>query len=163
TASNYTITYHKGTLTVNTAALDITATDKTKTYGQTVTFAGAEFTSSGLQNGETIGSVALSSTGAAATAVVGSYDILVSDATGGTFTASNYTTTYHKGTLTITKAMASVTPDAKMKTYGDLDPTLTGTLVGFVASDNVTASYSRTAGENAGSYTISATLSPLGV
>ena len=63
--------------------------------------------------------------------------------------------------LTINKATASVTPDAKSKTYGDADPTLTGTLCGFLAADGVTASYSRTAGESvAGSpYTISATLS----
>ena len=37
-----------------------------KTYGDTKTFAGTEFTSSGLQNSETIGSVTLASTGAAA-------------------------------------------------------------------------------------------------
>mgnify|MGYP000265017249 FL=1 len=41
---------------------------------------------------------------------------------------------------------------------------MTGTLSGFVAADNVTAIYSRTAGETvAGSpYTVSATLSPTG-
>ena len=42
---------------------------------------------------------------------------------------------------------------------------MTGTLTGFLAADDVTATYSRTAGESvAGSpYTISATLSPAGV
>src|SRR5205814_799451 len=51
------------------------------------------------------------------------------------------------------------------KTYGDTDPTLTGTLSGFLAADGVSATYSRTTGETvAGSpYTISATLSPPGV
>src|SRR4029077_1412275 len=60
---------------------------------------------------------------------------------------------------------ASVTPNAASKTYGGADPAFTGTLSGFLAGDNVTASYSRTAGESvAGSpYTISATLSPTGV
>jgi hypothetical protein len=60
---------------------------------------------------------------------------------------------------------ASVTPAAASKTYGSADPAFTGTLTGFLASDNVTASYSRTAGETvAGSpYTISATLGPAGV
>jgi hypothetical protein len=69
------------------------------------------------------------------------------------------------GPLTISKAAASVTPATASKTYGTADPPLTGTLSGFVASDNVTATYSRTAGETvAGSpYTISATLSPAGV
>jgi len=62
--------------------------------------------------------------------------------------------------LTITKIPASVTPAAAGKVYGDADPPLTGALSGFVESDSVTAAYSRTAGEDAGSYTISAELSP---
>src|SRR5204862_1764049 len=45
------------------------------------------------------------------------------------------------------------------------DPTLSGSLSGFLAADGVTASYSRSAGETVagGPYTISATLSPSGV
>ena len=39
---NYTITYVDGELTVSPAA-DVTADDRTKTYGQTVAFAGTEF------------------------------------------------------------------------------------------------------------------------
>src|SRR5206468_344659 len=51
------------------------------------------------------------------------------------------------------------------KTYGDADPAFSGTLVGFLAGDGVTASYSRTAGETVtgGPYTISAMLSPASV
>ena len=37
---NYTISYVNGSLTVNPAALTITADSTSKTYGQTVTFAG---------------------------------------------------------------------------------------------------------------------------
>ncbi len=51
---NYTITYVNGQLTVNTAALTITANSTSKTYGQTVTFAGTEFTTAGLVNGDTV-------------------------------------------------------------------------------------------------------------
>jgi hypothetical protein len=67
--------------------------------------------------------------------------------------------------FTINQKSASVTPAANSKIYGAADPTLTGTLSGFLAADGVTASYSRTAGETvAGSpYTISATLSPAAV
>ena len=73
---------------------------------------------------------------------------------------SNYNITYNTATFTITPAPASVTPDAASKVYGQADPTLTGTLTGFLPADNVTATYTRTAGETvAGSpYTISATL-----
>src|SRR5439155_204172 len=62
----------------------------------------------------------------------------------------NYTITYNTASFTINKAAASVTPDAKSKTYGTADPVLTGTLSGFLATDGVTATYSRTAGETVG-------------
>ncbi|GEM_PF-1343819 len=60
---------------------------------------------------------------------------------------------------------ASVTPNAAGKIYVNAEPLITGTLTGFLAADNVTASYSRAPGETvAGSpYLISATLSPSGV
>ena len=69
--SNYTITYANGTLTVNPAALTITANNASKTYGQTATLAGTAFTASGLVGGDTVGSVTETSTGSAATAAVG--------------------------------------------------------------------------------------------
>src|SRR5207248_3228949 len=77
----------------------------------------------------------------------------------------NYNITYNTADFTIEKKDASVTPNAANKTYGNADPAFTGTLVGFLTADGVTATYSRTAGETvAGSpYTISATLSPAGV
>ena len=49
---NYTISYVNGSLTVNPAALTVTANSATKTYGDTVTFAGTEFTTDGLVNGD---------------------------------------------------------------------------------------------------------------
>src|SRR5207244_4964726 len=78
---------------------------------------------------------------------------------------NNYNITNTGANFTINKKTASVTPNAASKTYGDADPALTGTLTGFLGADGVTATYSRTAGETvAGSpYTISATLSPVGV
>ena len=120
-ASNYNITYDTGTLTVNTAALTITASDQSKTYGQTVTFSSgsAQFTSSGLENGETIGSVtlAVSNNGGAATADVGSYTITASSPTGGTFDAGNYSITYDTGTLTVNTAALTITASDQSKTY----------------------------------------------
>lgn len=74
--SNYTITYANGTLTVNPKALTITAKNQSKTYGQTFTFAGTEFTTSGLVNGNTVASVTLTSTDAATSATVGTYPIV---------------------------------------------------------------------------------------
>ena len=102
--SNYTITYVNGSLTVDPAALTITADNVTKVYGTTITGGAGStaFTSSGLQNGETIGSVTVSyGTGAAATDVVGTYNnqVTASAATGGTFTSGNYSITYIKGNI----------------------------------------------------------------
>ena len=78
---------------------------------------------------------------------------------------ASYGSSSNTANLTIDPKAASVTPDAASKTYGSADPAFTGTLTGFLAADDVTAAYSRTAGETvAGSpYTISATLSPAGV
>ena len=47
--------------------------------------------------------------------------------------------------------------------YGAADPVLSGTLSGFLAADDVTATYSRTARQTVATYTLSATLSPAGV
>jgi MBG domain (YGX type) len=51
------------------------------------------------------------------------------------------------GTFIINKAAASVTPNAASKVYGAADPAFTGTLTGFLAADGVTATYTRTAGQ----------------
>jgi len=78
---------------------------------------------------------------------------------------SNHTTSTASVNLGVNPASASVTPTNVSKMYGTADPALSGTLSGFLASDNVTARYNRTAGETVagGPYTISATLSPSGV
>src|SRR5205807_6161460 len=77
----------------------------------------------------------------------------------------NYNVTYNTAEFTIEKKDASVTPNAASKTYGEVDPAFTGTLVGFLTADGVSATYSRTAGETVGGspYTISASLAPAGV
>jgi len=117
---NYTITYANGTLTVTPKALTVTANNRTKTYGDAVTFAGTEFAAPGLVNGDTITSVTLSSTGAAATATVaGSTYAIVPSAAVGTGLA-NYTITYTNGTLTVTPKALTVTANNRTKTYGDV-------------------------------------------
>jgi len=99
--TNYIITYTNGSLTIKPASLTITADNTNKISGQTVTFAGTEFTSAGLQNSETIGSVTLTSAGAAASAAVGDYNIVPSAPAGGTFAQGNYTDAFFNGTLAV--------------------------------------------------------------
>src|SRR5207237_1035937 len=90
--ANYTITYATGSLTVNAKALTITATDRSKTYGDTATFAGTEFTRTAMVGSESVASVTLTSAGAAAAASVGApYAIVPSAAVAGAGTnLANY-------------------------------------------------------------------------
>ena len=75
----------------------------------------------------------------------------------------NYIITNDGAEFTINKRLATWTTNPASKTYGDADPSplTTGSGSNFVAADNVTATYSRVAGENASppTYHITATLS----
>ncbi|MEN6541706.1 MBG domain-containing protein, partial [Parvibaculum sp.] len=128
----YSTTVTNG-LSVTKATLTVTAKNQSKTYGQTVTFGGSDYTVSGLKNSDTVTSATLTSSGAAASANAGSYDILVSNAAGTGL--SNYNISYAKGTLTVNKATLTVTTQDASKTYGDANPTLTATYSGFVNGD----------------------------
>jgi hypothetical protein len=133
--TNYTIIYVDGTLTVTTASLPITADDRTKTYGQAVTFAGTEFTTSGLLNADTVTSVTLTSPGAAATATVGGspYPITPSSAVGSGL--GNYTISYVAGSLTVDRADAAITVSGYSVVYDALPHTASGTATGVFGED----------------------------
>jgi autotransporter-associated beta strand protein len=96
-------------LIITKAAVTVTATAQTKTYGQTLpSGAGSTlFTDSGLQNGESIGSVTLAISGSPSGSVSNApvsgspYTITPSAATGGTFSSANYSITYVTGLLTV--------------------------------------------------------------
>ena len=155
---NYNITYNTADFTINAKAASVTALNNSKVYGSSDPALGTS--NSGFVAGD-LASITFSASRAPGENV-GPYAITPS-ASGAVL--SNYTVTYNNGTFTISKKDASVTPDAASKIFGALDPAFTGTLSGFLAADNVTATYSRTLGETvAGSpYTISATLSPAAV
>ena len=139
---NYAISYVNGALTVNPAALTVTANNQAKTYGQTFTFAGTEFTAAGLVNGDTVTGATITSGGAAATATVAGspYSIVPSAATG-TGLSSNYTITYADGLLTVNPASLTVTANNLSKTYGQ-SLTFAGTeftTSGLVNADTVSS------------------------
>jgi hypothetical protein len=101
---NYHLLTVSGTATANilTKALSITANDLTKAYGNTLVFAGTEFTSAGMVNGETIASVMLFSDGTPSDAPLGIYPIVASEAVGNAGTLmTNYLITYIDGELTV--------------------------------------------------------------
>ena len=87
------------TIQILKKALTITATGATKILGATLTFVGTEFTVDGLVSGDTIATVTLTSTGAAAGAAIGSYQILAADARGAG--VANYDIKYVNGELRV--------------------------------------------------------------
>lgn len=153
--SNYNITYNTSSFTINQAAASVTPAAASKTYGT------ADPTFTGTLSGFLASDNVTATYSRTAGEIVASYAI--STMLSPTGVLGNYAITYNTAAFTINKANASVTPAAAGKTYGIADPAFTGTLSGFLPTDSVTATYSRTAGETVGSYTMGATLSPVGV
>lgn len=98
---------------ITQAPLTITANDATKEFGQTIVLPTSGFTSTGLVNNETVGSVTVTSPGTAATAPItgNPYRITPSNATAGTFDPANYLINYVQGTLLITAAPVTTPVD----------------------------------------------------
>ncbi|MFT3893179.1 MAG: sortase [Anaerolineales bacterium] len=140
TSSDYTFTFATGNLTVTQAVLTITANNISKNYGDTVTFAGTEFTASGLVGTDSVTSVTLTSAGAASTAsVAGSPYTIVPSVAVGTGLA-NYTITYANGSLTVNTVALTVTANNKSRAYGAANPTLDATITGFVNGETLPTS-----------------------
>jgi filamentous hemagglutinin family protein len=103
---NYTIAYVGGALSVTPAPLSITAQNQSKRYGTAVSLRTEAFATSGtLYNADAVWGATLSSPGSASTAMVGSYTISASNATG--LGLSNYEITYVDGLLTVTPSPTS--------------------------------------------------------
>ena len=124
-ATNYDITYVKGTLTITQAdPVTVTAKSYTRLYGEANP--AFEYTSSGA---------ALSGTpsitcAATATSPVGEYDIVVSKGS-----VTNYNDTYVNGKLTITKAPLTITAKSYSIKQGETLPTFEATYEGFKNSE----------------------------
>ena len=102
---NYNITFVKGTLTINKAALTVTANDQTKEYDGQVFSGNYTFSIDGLASGDDFSDVIGGlSYGEAETATeVGEYDITLTATSYGS-KYGNYTVSLNAGTLTITEA-----------------------------------------------------------
>jgi hypothetical protein len=149
------------TFRIAQAPLTIAANSTSKTYGQTVTFAGTEFTTSGLVSGDTVTSVTLRSDGAAAGAgVVGSPYAIVASAAVGTG-LSNYIITYVSGQLTVNPALLTITANDATMIQGEAFPSFTVRYNGFVNNEGpgvlggtLLFSTTATAGSPPGTYDI---------
>ncbi len=131
-SSNYTITYAPGTLSIDPAALRITANDAARTYGGTdPTFtASYEGLVAGDAPGDLTGALAFD-TDAVAASPVGTYRLSASGQT-----SANYDITYVDGSFEIDPAALLVTANDAARTYGSGNPDLTATITGFVLDDD---------------------------
>ncbi len=135
TDPNYTVSYVSGTIDITPAALSITASSNSMTYGDPAPVLTPII--SGFQNGETatvLGSGLLCTTGAGPTTPVGTY----ASACGGAVDA-NYTITYFEGIVTVNPATLMITASSATVAYGSSPPTITAAYSGFVNSDDATS------------------------
>ena len=135
---NYAITYAPGALSVTPAPLSVTANDATKIYGQS--FTPTSFSTTGLQNSDTVDDVTLTSAGSDESASIdGSpYVITPSNATGSGL--DNYTLTYVDGSLYVQEASAgddTPVPPSTVPERGLSNPD--DTFIGFAGSQSVDA------------------------
>jgi gliding motility-associated-like protein len=122
--------------TVTPAPLTITTFNTTKTYGDNLIVGAGytNFTSSGLENGETIGSLSvIYVAGSAAADYAGTYTgaLVPGSATGGTFKASNYHINYVNADVIVNKAVLTITALNNSRKYGEPNPILELTYSGF--------------------------------
>ncbi|MGI4847409.1 MAG: beta strand repeat-containing protein [Janthinobacterium lividum] len=161
---NYALAFQStGLLTVNPAALTVTAINDAKTYNGLAYSGGAGVSYSGFVNGQTASLVSGTPTysGTAQNAVnAGSYTLIASG-----LSAPNYAISYVPGTLTIGQAALTARANNDAKTYNGLAYTggagvsYTGFVNGetsAVVSGTPTYTGSSQNAVNAGSYTINA-------
>ena len=143
--------------------LTVTAANASRVYGATNPVFTAS--ASGAVSGDTFTLTA--STVATSSSSAGTYSI-VPAATGANL--ANYNIVYVNGTLTVDKAILTVTPNNQSIASGSVVPSLSATITGFVNGDTQTVvtgqptlTTTATSSSPAGSYPITATLGTLAV
>ncbi|MGH8992936.1 MAG: MBG domain-containing protein [Acidimicrobiia bacterium] len=127
---DYSFGYSAGTLTINEAALSITADNKTIEYGEAIP--DFSVTPNGFQYSDDLsdlsGTLACAASPSPATPpAAGSYTISCSG-----LSSDDYTISYLTGLLTVTRAQVSVTAGNQSITYGDSLPAFTFTTTGSI-------------------------------
>ncbi len=110
-----------GTLSVTPAPLTITVGDDSKVYGERSNLGDVDYTVSGLRNDDVVDFAVFTSNGAAATASVGDYDILLDPSSLEGLGLANYyldPDPANPGTLTVTPAPLTLTADDQTKRFG---------------------------------------------
>jgi hypothetical protein len=157
-ATNYTIAYQGGTMTVNKASLTITASSASVSFGGDIPTITPTF--DGFVNGDNqfdLSAQPTCSTTATDTSPPGDYLATCSGAA-----SANYAISYVAGTVSIVKAVLSVTASSATISYGSTPPAITPFYDGFLNGDGPaslntqpTCSTAVTGSTPAGSYTSS--------
>lgn len=154
-ANNYSFVYGNGTLTIEKAELTVTANNTSREYNQPNP--GFSCSYSGFKNKDdasVIDLIPVATTLADKSSLPGTYEITVSGAGD-----NNYTFNYKPGTLTINPGTATVTLNDLLTTYdGQPKPVSVITDPEGLTVD-VTYNESTTVPVNAGTYTVTATIS----
>jgi len=131
-ATNYTISYTSGSVTVNPVPLKITASDGSMSYGGSPPAITASF--SGFVNHDTAANLttppACSSSATSTSAVNSSYPSVCSGAVD-----PNYTVSYTPGSVTVKPAALKITASSTTIGYGATPPSITPSYSGFVNGD----------------------------
>ena len=136
-ATNYTITYAGGSVTVTPANLTVTASSGSMPYGGSVPSVSASYT--GFKNGDTASSLSFqptcSTTATSSSTVAGSpYLTSCSGAAD-----ANYSITYATGQVSVGSAPLTITASSGSMTYGGIAPTITPNYSGFVNGDTASS------------------------
>jgi filamentous hemagglutinin family protein len=150
-ASNYAISFTPGTLSITPATLSVAATPGGKTYGSPDPVLG--FTPLGFRLGDTA-SILTGTLARDPGENVGTYAITLGSLSAG----ANYVISFAGALFTISPAALAVVAQDQSRLYGDADPILGFSAVGFVNGDTaataLTGALARAPGENVGSYAI---------
>ncbi|MEW5819894.1 MAG: MBG domain-containing protein, partial [Cyanobacteriota bacterium] len=124
----YQFNFTNGSLDIHPAPLNITANDKTKTYGSVNPSFDVTYTGFVLAQDETFLSGTLANnTPATQSSNVGDYAITPSG-----LTSLNYNIIYNDGNITINPAPLTVTGSSEIKAYGSPNPAFSVSYSGFV-------------------------------
>jgi hypothetical protein len=152
---NYNVTSTNGVLTITPALLRAVANNGSRVYGATnPIFTG---TLTGIQNGDDIS--ATYGSAAAPNSPVGTYAITPTliDPSG---RLGNYTLSTTNGMLSVSQASLTVAANNSSRLYGATNPVFTGTVLGMLSGDGITATYTTAAVTNSppGTYPITPVL-----
>ncbi len=151
TSANYSFNnFFAGNLHINPATLNVTTSNTNRTYGSANPNLDNLVTVTGTVNGDSITKSA--TTTALTSSSKGNYPITPS-VSGST---NNYTLNLSSGTLTVDPATLTVSSDNKSRNYGEVNPNLTGSIIGIKNSDNLSLTFDTSAKTNSqfGSYPI---------